>query len=72
MVQIASRVLRCYHSFPEICIVSYLVSGAEQSRNCQHFCLIGSFTEKSPAQPAAEMEGVAANFTCMLQIKKEY
>lgn len=63
-------VLRCYRSFPEICIVSYLVSGAEQSRNCQHFYLIQSFTGKSPAQAAAEMEGVAANFTCILQIKK--
>lgn len=54
MYQIAACVLRCNHSFPEICIVSQLVSGAEKSRNCQHF--IWTFTEKS-AQPAAEMEG---------------
>lgn len=58
MLSQLSRNLHCFSA-----------SGAEQSRNCQHFCLIGSFTEKPPAQPAAEMEGVAANLTCILQIK---
>lgn len=35
-----------------------------------NFCVTGSFTEESPAWPAAEMEGVAANLTCILQLKK--
>jgi len=70
-LQVTTCVLRCCLSFSEICVVSHLVNSAEQSRNYQNFSIIlhqGSFTEKSPAQPAAEIKGVAANFTCILHM----